>query len=251
MSAAPRTLIVVQARFGSTRLPGKVLERLGARTVLAEVLARCARIPSATAVCCAVADAPADDPVAAEAARAGATVVRGPTADVLERYRLAAAAFDAEEVLRVTSDCPLIDPQLCGEVLALRRAESADYAANNMPPGFPHGLDCEAMTRDALEQAARHATASEDREHVTPWLRREPGIRRAALKGPGGVRVEHRWTLDYPADLEFFRALFAILPADGSGDDWRNICRILESRPEIAQINAAHRDTKRIGRTNG
>src|SRR5436190_1711245 len=92
----------------------------------------------------------------------------------------------AQIVMRVTSDCPLIDPALCGEVLRRRSETGADYACNNMPPSFPHGLDCEAFTVEALRRADAEARGADDREHVTPWLRRASGIARASIKGPGG-----------------------------------------------------------------
>ncbi len=103
-------------------------------------------------------------------------VFRGDEHDVLGRYLGAARAVDADVILRVTSDCPLIDPRLCAAVIEARADTQADYAANNMPRLFPHGLDCEAFTRAGLEQAASDATEAYDREHVTPWLRRKPDL---------------------------------------------------------------------------
>jgi len=241
---AGRTAVVVQARMASTRLPAKVLRHLGGRSVLAHVLERCARIPGADVVCCAVPDGAESDPVAAEAERAGAAVSRGSEHDVLARYLGAARAVGAEVVLRVTSDCPLIDPAVCGEVLALRARQRTDYACNNMPPSWPHGLDCEAFTTAALAEAARQATASHEREHVTPWLRHAPGLGRANLDGPGGSAAEQRWTLDHPEDLAFLEAVFARLP-DG-GTDHRQVLALLEANPELAQINRHRADPARL-----
>ena len=146
------TAIVVQARMGSTRLPGKVLKPLAGTTVLEEMLRRCRAIPGADIVVCAIPEDAADDPLIAPAKRAGAVVARGSASDVLSRYRKAADQVDADIVVRITSDCPLTDPSLCGEVIALREARGVDYAANNMPPGFPHGLDCEAFTAASLRR---------------------------------------------------------------------------------------------------
>lgn len=209
------TAAVVQARFGSTRLPGKVLARLGATTVLTEVLRRCQAVPGIDVVCCAVPDDAGNDAVSEHARQSGCTIFRGSETDVLGRYRGAARTVAADIVLRVTSDCPLIDPAVCGAVVALVRDEGFDYAANNMPPSWPHGLDCEAMTMDWLERAADAAEAPSEREHVTPYIRCHPAVRRADLLCPDEGVSSHRWTLDTPEDLDRLRRMFAKLP-DGA-----------------------------------
>lgn len=233
-----RTVVIVQARMGSTRLPGKVMLELAGQTVLAHVLERCAAVPGADLVCCATVEGPDGDPVAAEAERCGAHVFRGSEDDVLDRYHQAAKEQDAAIVLRVTSDCPLIDPAVCGEVLALRAREEADYACNNMPPSWPHGLDCEAFSFTWLERAAKEARKPSEREHVTPFIRNHPASRKANLAGPGGASVHHRWTLDTPADLDFLRALCARMPAGRQGWDYRVPLALVEQDPALAAINA-------------
>ena len=114
--------------------------------------------------------------------------------------------------MRVTSDCPLIDPVQCGRVLRLVTEDVADYACNNMPRSWPHGLDCEAFTFAALELAAKSADQPDEREHVTPWLRNHPKLRKANVAGPGGTAAGQRWTLDFREDYEFFARLFRELP---------------------------------------
>jgi len=232
---------IVQARMGSTRLPGKVLERLAGETVLAHVLRRCRAIPGIDCVVCATAEGPQDDPVADEALGAGAIVFRGSERDVLGRYLGAARAVEADRVLRVTSDCPLIDPALCGEVLALCGPRAAEFASNNRPPSWPHGLDCEAFTRDLLERAAAAASFPYEREHVTPWMRVTPGIRRADIAGPGGVALEQRWTLDYPEDLAFLEALFPLLPPPPAIASTAQVMAVLAANPAVARINEQRR----------
>lgn len=239
-----RQICVVQARMASTRLPGKILLPLGSTTALGQVLRRCAAIPGIDGVCCAIPDTPGHEPIAAEARRHGASVHAGSEEDVLARYLGAARQEGADVVLRVTSDCPLIDPAVCGAVLALLRDSGAAFAANNTPPSWPHGLDCEAMTRDALERAADAAVPGPQREHVTPWIRTAPGVVRVDLAGPGGVLVGERWTLDYPEDLAFLRALFAVLPREDAG--WRDVVATLDAHPEIRALNAGRRDPARI-----
>ena len=231
------TAIIIQARWGSSRLPGKVLLRLGERTVLDHVLTRARRIPGADVVVTAVPDETASDPVADEARRCGSVVFRGSESDVLARYLGAAHSVGADVVMRVTSDCPLIDPEVCGQVLTLRAADQADYAANNMPPTFPHGLDCEAFTTAALEEAARTTREPHDREHVTPWIRRAPHLRKVnvfySLPHPN-----ERWTLDYPEDLVFMRAVLALFP-EGAEPGMEDVLAQLARRPDITSINAA------------
>jgi glutamate-1-semialdehyde 2,1-aminomutase/spore coat polysaccharide biosynthesis protein SpsF len=231
------TAVIVQARFGSTRLPGKVLLDLGGRTVLHRVLQRCRDISGVDAIVCAVPDKAASGPIEDVAKECGAKIFRGAENDVLDRYLGAARAIKADIVLRVTSDCPLIDPAVCGQVLALRARENSDYAANNMPRSFPLGLDCEAFTLAALTRAAGTATDTYDREHVTPWLRRADGIRRVNLSSGNAALAAHRWTLDYPEDIDFFRAVSARLPDIGKAR-MADVLDLLARHPEIAQINA-------------
>jgi glutamate-1-semialdehyde 2,1-aminomutase/spore coat polysaccharide biosynthesis protein SpsF len=233
------TAVIVQARTGSTRLPGKVLKHLCGRTVLEEVLRRCQSISGADAVVCAIPAGADDDALVPVAERAGAMVVRGSTSDVLARYAQAAKAARADLVLRVTSDCPLIDPEICAQVIELRARENADYACNNMPPSFPHGLDCECFTRDALDRAARDAKEPYQREHVTPWLRTQPFLRRANLFGPGGEAAQQRWTLDFEEDYDFLRALWPLLPSPPAIAPWQDIAGILAVRHDIAALNQA------------
>jgi spore coat polysaccharide biosynthesis protein SpsF len=224
--------------MGSSRLPGKVLAKLGGRTVLAHCLSRAAAVPGADAVCLATSEQAIDDPVAEAAAQSpGVMVFRAHETDVLSRYAGAARAINADIILRITCDCPLIDPAVCGEVLALRAKTSASYAANNLTREWPQGLDCEAFTREALETADRAATSPYDREHVGPWMRRAAGATAAHLLGPGAAAARHRWTLDYPEDLAFLLALWPHLPADRI-PSWRDVIAVLDRYPEIMKINA-------------
>ena len=234
------TVIVVQARSTSTRLPGKVLLPLAGRSVLWHVLTRCRAVPGVDAVVCAIPDSEPDPRLAAEAKAAGATVVAGSESDVLARFLAAARAVDATTVMRVTSDCPVIDPAICRLVLDALTESGADYACNNVAPRtWPHGLDCEAFTRAALERAALEASQPEDFEHVTPWLRRAADVARVAVTGPGGPAASLRWTLDYPEDYAFFEALFARLPAPPALPGQDEILALLARHPEIAALNAA------------
>jgi spore coat polysaccharide biosynthesis protein SpsF len=234
------TAVIVQARMGSTRLPGKVMEDLAGKPVLAHVLSRCASIEGADVVVCAVPDAEESAPLEVVARACGAEISRGSEIDVLARYLAAAQMVAADVIMRVTSDCPLIDPEICGAVLSLRARKGADYAANNMPRSFPQGLDCETFTTEALAQADRETQEPYDREHVTPWLRRAVHLKRANLDSGRRDLDLHRWTLDYPEDLIFFRSVFEVLDP-GRALAMRDVLAVLAAHPGLTDINATRR----------
>lgn len=239
-----RAVVVVQARLGSTRLPGKVMLDLAGATVLARVLERCLAIPGIAAVVCATTDDADGAEIAAEARRCGAAAFQGSESDVLDRTVRAARTEAADTVIRVTSDCPVIDPVVCGDVLRLLEHTGASYATNNMPPSWPHGLDVEAMPMDELEVSWRDAHDAGAREHVTLDLRRRPGLVRANLLGPGGTVPHHRWTLDTSDDLRFFQELFPRLPSGPAGFPWQVVERAVREPSDISGLNAqqeAHR----------
>jgi len=231
--------VIVQARFGSSRLPGKTLEPLGEKPALLRCLDRCAKIAGAQAVTAAIADTPADDAVAALARRGGYRVVRGPEQDVLRRYALAAEGLGAAMIMRVTSDCPFLDPELARRGVDLKRDSGADYVSNGMPPGFPHGLDFEIFEAAMLAQADAQSVDPYEREHVTAWIKRRPGLRTANLAGPAGVFAAMRWTLDYPEDLTFCRAVFEAMGEHAATASAAEIAALCLRRPDIAAINRA------------
>jgi spore coat polysaccharide biosynthesis protein SpsF len=211
---------------------------LSGQTVLRRVVDRCAAITGAEIICCAIPVGAVNDPVAEEAQRCRAMVVRGSESDVLNRYAQAARQCEADVIVRVTSDCPLLDPALAAGVLHLVTSEGADYACNNLPPSWPHGLDCEAFRFSWLERANREARLPSEREHVTPWVRNHSGVHKLVLHGPGGDIVNHRWTVDNEADLRFLRALFERMPEGSSSFDYRVPLSIVENDPALATMNA-------------
>lgn len=238
--------VVVQARMNSTRLPGKVLQFLGQETALMRCLDRCAEIPGVDEVVCAVAGDVCDDPIAEIARRAGYRVSRGPEADVLARYAKAAREARADIVMRVTSDCPFIDPQVCGRVRDLLLAAKADYACNNMPAKFPHGLDCEVFPAERLYDADWLALEPHEREHVTPWLRGRDDIVTACLAGPGNGLERFRWTLDHPEDLLFLRAIYDEMGEAAATASWAEIAALCMRRPDLVAINAERAEAARL-----
>ncbi len=242
-----KVAIIIQARFGSTRLPGKALMDLGGMPVLAHVIQRCKRVTRAAQITVATTLEPEADAIMAIAKANGAGAIQGPMDDVLGRYHLAAQGLDAQHIVRITSDCPLIDPGVIDELIALYFEKSADYANNLEPRTYPHGLDCEIFSRALLDQAHGAATEPRMREHVTPWMREAPGIARAHLSQSDKNLAGSRWTLDYPADLTFFRALFDAYPA-ASTADFRVIDHFLAQAPKVSALNAAHVDQSMLPR---
>lgn len=228
---------IVQARMGSTRLPGKVLKNIEGQTMLSCVVNRTRRAALLDEVAVATTVKSADNLIVAECERLGIPVFRGDEADVLDRYYKAAQLFQAEFIVRITSDCPLIDPQIIDMVIEEFLAHKGlDYASNTLPPRtFPRGLDVEVMTFDALEQAWREDKNPGWREHVTPYIYRHP--ERFKLKAvTNDVDYSYmRWTVDTEEDLAFVRKIY-----EHFGHDrfyWREIIKVLEEHSEWLDIN--------------
>ncbi len=231
-----RVVAVVQARLGSTRLPGKVLLPLGDRSVLDHVVGRVDRASTVDEVVVATTTDPGDDPLAALAERTGRPVVRGSVDDVLDRFMAAARAHDADIVVRITADCPLIDPAVVDQVVAAFRDGDWDYAANTLEPRtFPRGLDTEVASRTALARAWAEDDDPAWREHVTPYLYRHPDrFRGRAVRAPID-RSEQRWVLDTPADYELLGRIVAALGRDDA--PWREVLALVDAHPEWHALN--------------
>jgi spore coat polysaccharide biosynthesis protein SpsF len=231
-----RTVAIIQARTGSTRLPGKVLLPLLGEPLLARVVHRVGRARTIDATVVATTTLAADDAIAALGKREGWLVERGSENDLLERYLAAARAHDAERVVRITSDCPLIDPGLIDDVVGALAAAGSDYASNTLEPRtFPRGLDVEAMTMAALEEAGREDPDPASREHATPFLYRHPDrFRLTAVRSPIDLSV-HRWTVDTPEDYELVRRIYGGLGRDDFS--WRDALTVVEAHPEWSALN--------------
>jgi spore coat polysaccharide biosynthesis protein SpsF len=240
------TAVIIQARAGSFRLPGKVLELIGKQSVLEHVIKRCQKIERVNVVCCAVPDNASDDVVADLAQSLGAVVYRGSEQDVLNRYAAAAKMLSVETIMRVTSDCPLIDYQICGKVLELLNESGCDYVSNNLPPSFPHGLDCEAFTIESLLKADEYAVEGYDREHVTPWIRNSEAVRKKNLLNTGSNVSYLRWTLDFEEDLIFFRELNGLILLLPDMPDYQQILSVINNHPELIKINRHRIDESRL-----
>lgn len=235
-----KTVVIIQARMTSTRLPGKVLMTLGRRSVLGHVITRAKSIPGVDAVCIAAPMGPDGDPIEAEARACGAEVFRGSESDVLDRYWQAAKAMKADIILRVTSDSPMLDPAIYGAALARMLDTGADYVSNNNPPSWPHGLDCEVFSFEWLDRAAREADKPSEREHVTPFIRNHSEAHTDNLEGPSPSLNHYRWTLDTPEDFKMMEILFQHLPEDPLGWRWQTALKTVDAIPGLKDINASY-----------
>ncbi len=241
---------VIQARMASSRLPGKVMRAIGGRPMLDWVVTRTSRSAAVDRLVVATSDQPGDDPIAAYCREKGHACYRGSPFDVLDRVYRAAREQAASIVIRITADCPLIDPQLVTESANALWGRGApgvpaaptqfDFAANRLPPPwgrtYPIGLDVEACTFAALEAAWREAAAAHQREHVMPFLYENSDRFRIFLLHHERDYGHMRWTVDTPADLELVRQIVSRFPDDRFS--WLQVVDLFEREPLLAEINA-------------
>lgn len=236
------TAAIIQARMGSTRLPGKVLLPLAGKSMLEHVVARAAAAPGIDLVVLATTDLARDDALAAKARELGVACFRGSESDVLARYVGAAREVDADLVVRITSDCPLLDPALVGEILSaraelVRTSGPVDYFSNTVVRRYPRGLDTEVVPTTVLVDVAARATDPRAREHVTWGLYNDPDRYRCeAFLNDDPDRSELRWTVDTEADFELVRRIYEEL-GDGLFGRER-VLALLAENPDWSDINA-------------
>jgi spore coat polysaccharide biosynthesis protein SpsF len=231
-----KIVAIVQARMGSSRLPHKVLKDLAGATVLDRVLNRLGRSRLIQESLVATTIEPADVAIIEHCQRTGRRVFRGSEQDVLDRYCQAARFTNADAVVRITSDCPLIDAEVTDATVRAFLDQGADYTSNVRVRTYPRGLDTEVMTVQALERAWRESTKLYQREHVTPYIYENPG--KFKLHGiENDIDCsQHRWTVDTPEDLQLLQAVYARF---GGRDDfgWREVLELMEADPSLADIN--------------
>jgi spore coat polysaccharide biosynthesis protein SpsF len=271
----PRTVAIIQARMGSSRLPGKVLLEIAGLPMLAMVVERTRRAKAVDEVVVATTTETEDDPIEALSQERGYPFFRGSQHDVLDRYFQASQEFDAETVVRITADCPLIDPQVIdntveaflgvassgseiatcilppgGSYRGIASSEServdivnihVDFATNRLPPPwgrtFPIGLDTEVCSLRVLEIAWREALEAHHREHVMPYFYENPDRFRVLLVNYQSDFGTLRWTVDTAEDLELVRQIFGRF--DGRIDfSWLEVLSLFEREPELAQVNS-------------
>jgi len=237
-----RIVGIIQARMGSTRLPGKALADLAGAPFFARVVERMRACETLDALVLATTAEASDDPLAALAESLGLLVYRGSVDDVLDRFTQAARLAEADLIVRITADDPFKDPQVTDHAVRLwLQRPDLDYVSNTIQPTYPEGLDIEVFTREALERAWREARLPSEREHVTPYIWKHPD-RFRLLNFAHERDLSHlRWTVDYPEDLAFARAVYERLYRPGQVFLMADILRLLEAEPQLAQINAGFR----------
>ncbi len=264
-----RVIAIIQGRMSSSRLPGKILADIAGQPMLQRVFARTSRAATVTETIFATTTDLTDDPVAEYCDFSGIPFTRGSLYDVLDRYYQTARQAKADYVVRITADCPVIDPALIDDVVntILDTGDSKfDFVANRLPPPYqrtyPIGLDVEACTFKALEKAWKSAKEPQHREHAMPYFYEGVELstvnrQRSEGMSPRGFKVallnhttdfgDYRWTVDTPEDLEFIRQVYARF--DGRDDfSWKEVLDLVHNEPQLMEINAGvkHKTLKDI-----
>lgn len=232
-----KTLIIVQARMTSTRLPGKVLLPLAGQPMLARLIERLRRVQRAHGIVIATTTSATDNPIADLCERLGVPCHRGSELDVLSRYAEAAREHGAHAVVRITADCPLIDPVLIDQVIAAYQEGGSDYVSNMLPPTWPYGMAVEVFSAAALAQAHAEATQAAEREHVTPFLYWHPERYRLRNVASPVDLSHHRWTVDTPEDYALVSRLFDHLMPTRPTFTQADVLALLEQHPDWIAIN--------------
>ena len=226
---------IVQSRMSSTRLPGKVMAKVVSNPLLWHVIRRAERSQILNDVIVATTNNLSDDVIASYCAEKSINCFRGSEDDVLDRYYHVALSYKIDTIVRITGDCPLLDPNVVDHVIRFYCSGDYDFVTNTLPCTYPDGLDVSVFSFAVLKQTWHEARLQSEREHVVPYIRNHPEI-----FGIGNVSHTEdlsnlRWTVDEPKDLEFVRQVYGILGNDDFG--MNDILDLLQSKPEIAQIN--------------
>jgi glutamate-1-semialdehyde 2,1-aminomutase len=231
-----KTIAIIQARMGSTRFPNKVMQPVLGVPLIEHLLGRLARAQTLDKILLATSTDPRNQPLIEHVRGLGYEVFEGSESDVLDRYYQAARPHSPDAVVRITGDCPLVDPAVVDSVVRVFQNEGKDYVSNVEPPTFPDGLDCEVFSFRALQQAAEEAVEPAHREHVTPYLRESGKFARLNVAAEMDGSQE-RWTVDEPKDLEVVASIFEhFAPRTDFG--WQEIMELKESAPELFEANS-------------
>jgi spore coat polysaccharide biosynthesis protein SpsF len=251
MEKIGKVVCIIQARMSSSRLPGKVLKEICGYPMLHWVVNRAAKAKSINELIVATTKDNSDDPIVEWCLEHDIKCFRGDAFDVLDRYYQTARNCQADVIVRITADCPLIDPVLMDEVITVFFNNRVDFAANRLPPPYkrtyPIGLDIEVASFSALEKAWRKARLPYEREHVMPYLYSVKDRFTTFVLDAEKNYGDCRWTVDTPEDLEFIRALFNKQNCR-INFTWREVLQTLEENPELENINVdiAHKSFRDV-----
>ncbi|MEN9558543.1 MAG: hypothetical protein RL141_912 [Candidatus Parcubacteria bacterium] len=237
-AASPKVIAIIQARMGSARLPGKVLLRVCGKTLLEHQLERVMRARLLHGIVVATSTEERDTPIAQTAQAAGVQVFRGSERDVLDRYVQAARVAEADVIVRLTADCPLMDPAIVDRVVEAFFTQGTDYVSNVRPPTFPDGMDVEVFTREALEVSGREACLPSEREHVTAFIATHPQQFTIGNVAQSVDQSAIRLTVDEPADWELVRQVFEVLYPQHPLFSLADIIHLLTQKPELITLNS-------------
>lgn len=235
-----KTVCIIQARMGSTRLPGKVMLDLCGKTVLEHVIQRVKRVKNIDEIVIATTIDKKDNVIVEEAMKCGVKVFRGSEEDVLSRYYYAAKENKADVVVRITSDCPLIDPEITQRTIDyyLINKDKFDYVSDTLERTFPRGLDTEIFSFKVLEKAFNEATLQPDREHVTPYIWDNPNMFSLGCYKNDVDYSKYRWTLDTEEDFELIKSIYEYLyPLKRENFNMLNILELYQKDKELIEIN--------------
>lgn len=236
-----KTAMIVQARMRSTRLPGKVMQPVLGRPLLAYAVERLRRVRGADTLIVATTDQAADQPIVDWCREHRVACMRGSETDVLKRYWDAAHTCDAQAIVRITSDCPLIDPAIVDRVIDTFQSGVYDYVSNCLTRTFPRGMDTEIFSRAALETAYREAAEPAEREHVTVYLYGHPERFRLGNVAAAEDHSAIRLTVDTPEDFELIRRVLEALVPNKPEFGLQDILRLLQQHPDWLALNAGVR----------
>ncbi|SHN67083.1 spore coat polysaccharide biosynthesis protein SpsF [Paenibacillus sp. ov031] len=240
-----KTVVIIQARMGSTRLPGKVMKKLFGKTILQHVTDRISSIGDINEIVIATTESSLDDIIVDEAKAIGINVFRGSENDVLDRYYRAALTCKAETIIRITSDCPLIDSNIVSSMISQFNNKDYDYVSNTINRTFPRGLDAEIFSIQALEEAFLNASSPSFREHVTPYIYNNKTEFKIYDYLNDIDYSKYRWTLDTVEDWKLIESIYCYLYESKQIYDWKNIISLMECKPELHKINC-HIEQKKV-----
>lgn len=235
-----KVVCIVQARVGSTRLPGKVLKKICGKTILEHDIDRLRRFKEIDKIVIATTTLEKDNAIVEECERLGVMYFRGSEDDVLSRYYYAAKENNADIVVRITSDCPLIDPEISENIIKyyIDNKNKYDYVSNTIDRTYPRGLDTEVFSFKVLERAFKEAVSLRDKEHVTPYIWNNPQIFKLAQYKNHEDYSHLRWTLDTEEDFELINKIYNLLyPNMNSKFQFDNILDLYDKYPELKSIN--------------
>ncbi len=236
-----KVVAIVQARASSTRFPGKVLLDLDGRPVFLQILDKLKQCQHVDSVVLATSEEASDNPLALIAKEHEYAVVRGPLLDVLSRFELVARKYAASNYVRITADCPLLDPGLVDDLIKEHCRLKVDYSSNALEPTLPDGFDSEIMRYETLIEAAEKASSKLDREHVTRYIYMNPDRFRIHSHKHGVDLSSYRLTLDTPEDWRLIQSLCEMIDKDLQDIRLDDVVCCLQRNPHLAEINAMHR----------